>query len=490
MALSSNSRLRATAPKPAAQAPDVAAKPDSAPASSAAEEMARLLDALGDAEPAPPPPTTNAPPPAKPALPKLPAAPSATRKLEEEPVHFVIPAGPGGATRPLGAILSSRGENKAPDLGFILPDLKSEAAAPAKSAPEPVRLAPATAPVHLTGNQSEAAKTAKHGTVRLTGNQSEAAKTAKHGTVRLTGNQSEAVKTAKHGTVRLTGNQSDAANAEKAPPPPLADAEKTPHPEQEAFPKAETDTIGESRPIKGRSPASLVVLLLLFLVLLLYVGFFILKPRLFTAGTSPQSSETVPAKPAPKAKPMATPKAQAKPKNAAAVAEPSPTEGQPPQAADTGQGLGQVDIPEDDDSPPAETGDAEKAEGATEADAPQDQPAQPAKEEAAPQSKFAPPWARKAPDPSQSQALEPQKVEEPVEVQAAVDVPEVREWPVLKVTAVIGSGKKGSVLVNGTVISVGEELEEGPVLKSVSRQAAVFEWDGDTRTIFVSSKTD
>ena len=453
MALSSNSRLRAAAPKPAAQAPDVTAKPASTPASSAAEEMSRLLEALGETEPATPPPT-NSPTPAEPALPKFPASPSATRKLEEEPVHFVIPAGPGGATRPLGAILSPREEDKAPDLGFILPDLKSEAAAPAKPAPGPVRLAPATAPVRLTGTQTDATKTAKHG------------------------------------TVRLTGNQSDAAKAETAPPPPQAETEKTPQSKKGASSKAEAEKTGKSRPIKSKSPASLVVLLLLFLVLFLYVGFFILKPQFFAVGTSPQPSAAVPAEPATKAKPKATPKAQAKPKNADAVAEPSPTGERPPPAADTAQDVGQVDIPEDDDTAPAKADEAAKTEGATEAEAPQDHPEQPAKEEAAPQSKFAPPWARKAPDPSEAQAQEPQKEEEPVEVQAAVDVPEAREWPVLKVTAVIGSGKKGSVLVNGTVISVGEELEEGPVLKSVSRQAAIFEWDGDTRTIFVSSKSD
>ena len=77
-----------------------------------------------------------------------------------------------------------------------------------------------------------------------------------------------------------------------------------------------------------------------------------------------------------------------------------------------------------------------------------------------------------------------------IPVPAVVDVPESRPWPALKVTAVIGSGARGSVLVNGAVVSVGEETEAGPVLKSVSRQAAVFEWDGERRTIFVSSRED
>ena len=137
----------------------------------------------------------------------------------------------------------------------------------------------------------------------------------------------------------------------------------------------------------------------------------------------------------------------------------------------TDNGLGEVDVPEDD----------EPVEGASAA-APVEEPAKPA-------SKFAPPWARKD-TPAQPVAVEKPKEEVVIDVPAAVDVPEVREWPELKVTAVIGSGKKGSVLVNGTVVSVGEELEEGPVLKSVSRQAAVFEWDGDRRTIYVSSKNE
>ncbi len=131
--------------------------------------------------------------------------------------------------------------------------------------------------------------------------------------------------------------------------------------------------------------------------------------------------------------------------------------------------MDEVDVPEDD-------GPATPASPEPASDAPKSV------------SKFAPPWARKD-VPAQPVEQKP-KEEVVIDVPTAVDVPEVREWPELKVTAVIGSGKRGSVLVNGNVVSVGEELEEGPVLKSVSRQAAVFEWDGDRRTIFVSAKNE
>lgn len=98
-------------------------------------------------------------------------------------------------------------------------------------------------------------------------------------------------------------------------------------------------------------------------------------------------------------------------------------------------------------------------------------------------SKFVPPWLRKHEPAKESESTT-------IAVPEAVDTPEAKEWPILKVKAVVGAGDKGSALVNDSVISVGEELEEGPTLKSISRQAAVFEWDGETRTIFVSSKTE
>ncbi len=471
--------------------------------------MTRLLDALGDTASAAPPPDRK-PGPAEPTLPRPPASPSATRKLEEEPVHFVIPAGPGGATRPLGAVLSPREEDKVPDLEFILPNLKPVGAEPQKPAPAPVRLPPATGSVRLASTSSATPPDPKTATghVRLTGSQTDAAKTAKHGTVRLTGNQTDAAKTAKHGTVRLTGNQAEATQTEKTPAPRQEDAGKTPLAKEEA---AEAETANavnlKSRTVKSSSPASLVVLLLLILVLLLYLGFFIVRPTFGTvrmpvsAPASPKGGRPSPAatvkpalpvegRPSPAAATVkpAAPAEEQPPPTVATAEEASPTGGRSSPTAAATDGAGEVDVPEDED---AATAKAEVAtEGVSTAAPPQEQPAQPPSGEAAPQSKFAPPWARKAPDPAEAKAPESQKEEEPVEVQQAVDIPEVREWPPLKVTAVIGSGKKGSVLVNGTVISVGEELEEGPVLKSVSRQAAVFEWDGDTRTIFVSSKSD
>ncbi|MBQ6246969.1 MAG: hypothetical protein IJK04_08895 [Kiritimatiellae bacterium] len=370
-----------------------------------------------------------------------------------------------------------------------------------------------------------AATTAKHGTVRLTGNQTEAAKTAKHGTVRLTGNQTEAAKTAKHGTVRLTGNQTEAAKtaasamasvtaaATPTAPLPASIASPAAAPAAAASAAKEEKTAKKDKPRRKKAPkprrsnggqdpwAGIVFVLLVILVVLLYVGFFIVRPKIIAARSvaqpAPVPAETAqpgPRKPAAKPRPAAKAKATAKP--APSAVKPKPVADKPAQATDspvsqtppagdsakarqggaapgavTGNGLGEVDVPEDNDP----------AEGASAAAIP------PAVEEPKPASKYAPPWARKD-TPAQPEEEKPKEVV--IEVPAAVDVPEVREWPELRVTAVIGSGKKGSVLVNGTVVSVGEELEEGPVLKSVTRQAAIFEWDGDRRTIYVSSKSE
>ena len=53
------------------------------------------------------------------------------RELVEKPVDFVIPAGPGGATRPLGNVFPApSAAEPASDRDFILPDLKPETAPP------------------------------------------------------------------------------------------------------------------------------------------------------------------------------------------------------------------------------------------------------------------------------------------------------------------------------------------------------------------------
>ncbi len=515
-----------------------------------ADEISKLLSALGEAEAAPPP--QEATPPSV-----------SIGKSSNDPVDFVIPAGPG-ATRPLGAILSSSEEKSVSDMDFILPeltpDLKPDSGGTAKEPPivklapsaDTVRLSPTTfAPrpgtgavrlggrgvesqkskvespaaadpakpvkpgtVRLGGKGVEglggpgvvpaatnATKTAKHGTVRLTGNQTEAAKTAKHGTVRLTGNQTEAAKTGKHGTVRLTGNQTDTAKTAASAPASATQSAPAPAKDEKAAPKEKKQRRRKApRPQRrngGQDPwASVVFMILVILVVLLYVGFFIVRPKIIAArsATQPAPAPVETAKPAAR-KPIAKPRPAGKTASSAKTQK-SPTgkTGQPggtkaaqsPSATETttlpqgdatrpvpvtDNGLGEVDVPEDD----------EPVEGAAVA-VPVEGPAKPA-------SKFAPPWARKD-TPAQPVAVEKPKEEVVIDVPAAVDVPEVREWPELRVTAVIGSGTKGSVLVNGTVVSVGEELEEGPVLKSVSRQAAIFEWDGDRRTIYVSSKNE
>ncbi len=567
MALSSSRRPNpASSPKPVEPTPvPSASTPAESGGLSDADEISKLLSALGDAEVASPPPEA---PPA-----------SVSPRKSPESVDFVIPAGPGGATRPLGAILSASEEKSVSDMDFILPDLKPDlkpdSGGMAKEPPivklapsaDTVRLSPATfAPrpgsgaVRLGGSRgvesqkskvespvatdpakpgtvrlggkvdaspggpgivpaaTDAAKTAKHGTVRLGGKgdaspggpgivptATGAAKTAKHGTVRLTGNQTEAAKTGKHGTVRLTGNQTDAAKTASSAPAPATQA--VPAKDEKTATKGKKQHRRKApkpqRHSGGQDPwASVVFVILVILVVLLYVGFFIVRPKIISArsATQPASTTAETARPAAR-KPVAKPKpaGQVKPSGKtvpSAKTQKTPTgktgqpgetkDAQPPAATATAKaqddgaattapitdsGLGEVDVPEDD----------EPVEGTA--------TSEPVVEPAKPVSKFAPPWARKD-TPAQPVAEEKPKEEVVIDVPAAVDIPEVREWPELKVTAVIGSGKKGSVLVNGTVVSVGEELEEGPVLKSVSRQAAVFEWDGDSRTIYVSSKNE
>ena len=554
MALSSSRRpASASSQKPVE--PTVA-PPPSTPAEtgglSDADEISKLLSALGgEAE-------VDSSPQATPAEPVKLGNPS-------KPVDFVIPAGPGGATRPLGAVLSAPEEESVSDMDFILPDLNSESGSQSGSQPkEPpiVKLAPSADTVRLSpvtlaprsgtgairlGGQAAAtvglgavpaatvkpsnaqtvkpatagpesvpavtdpAKTAKHGTVRLGGATTDPKKTTKHGTVRLTGNQTEAAKTAKHGTVRLTGNQTDAAKTASSATAPAAQTapvaakdEKNATKEGKRHRKKAPKT---RRSNGGQDPwASVVFLILVILVVLLYVGFFILRPKIIAARAASPPVQSEPAKPvarkpAVKPKPAVQTKPSGKTSTSPSVVKPKSVADTPGQTSDkpgvqtpsdgvaatapqkgtgatapvTDNGLGEVDVPEDD-------------EPVVGADNTVSKPAAPSEEPAKPASKFAPPWARK--DTPAQPAEEKPKEEVVIEVPAAVDVPEVREWPELKVTAVIGSGKKGSVLVNGTVVSVGEELEEGPVLKSVTRQAAVFEWDGDSRTIYVSSKSE
>ena len=101
-----------------------------------------------------------------------------------------------------------------------------------------------------------------------------------------------------------------------------------------------------------------------------------------------------------------------------------------------------------------------------------------------PDSKYLPPWMKK------DDVAGDEKKEVVIKVPEVIDSPEVKEWPELKVSAVLAGGTRGGALVNGAVVSVGEATADGPVLKSVSKQAAVFEWDGETRTFFVNAKPE
>lgn len=432
------------------------------------------------------------------------AAPVGGEKPPAEPVDFILPvvgeaSTPVVAEKPATVRLSRTSENSNQ----------------AKSATGAIRLSH-TSTARITGQQPDVSKTAKHGTVRLTGSQPDVIKTSGHGTVRLTGPQVDPSKsalhhtvrltgqqpavgeTAKHGTVRLTGQQPTAKiEPEKklfepySPPPapvnPLAeepkDAVETGSGSKKKFLLSFNSLFGKKKTPKGNTAeetsvnsrkeipvASIVVLVLILLVVVAYILFFIVKPQLGSKPQVPNTQNlTVPVQSV-KSKPVVTKNVVEKKTSESTVVKEQTVEknmavstDKPQTVSGTKQDGKIVDIPEDDSPKSVEPVTAE--------------------EKSAP-SKFLPPWMRK-------QTPEETTVKETVlEVQEAVDVPEEKVWPALMVTAVIGSGKKGSALVNGNVVSIGEELEEGPTLKSISKQSAVFEWDGETRTIHVSSKVE
>ncbi len=60
------------------------------------------------------------------------------------------------------------------------------------------------------------------------------------------------------------------------------------------------------------------------------------------------------------------------------------------------------------------------------------------------------------------------------------------KWPTIKVTAIIGGGDEGGALVNGEVVAIGYQLDNGAVLRAIEPQSATFEYQGETKKIYVS----
>jgi hypothetical protein len=66
--------------------------------------------------------------------------------------------------------------------------------------------------------------------------------------------------------------------------------------------------------------------------------------------------------------------------------------------------------------------------------------------------------------------------------------PAVVEWPDVEVSAVVGSGRRGSAIINGQVMVIGEESEEGLQLERIEPQAAVLRYRGATRRFIVRKR--
>jgi hypothetical protein len=64
----------------------------------------------------------------------------------------------------------------------------------------------------------------------------------------------------------------------------------------------------------------------------------------------------------------------------------------------------------------------------------------------------------------------------------------VVEWPDVEVSAVVGSGRRGSAIINGQVMVIGEESEEGLQLERIEPQAAVLRYRGATRRFIVRKR--
>ena len=61
-------------------------------------------------------------------------------------------------------------------------------------------------------------------------------------------------------------------------------------------------------------------------------------------------------------------------------------------------------------------------------------------------------------------------------------------WPDVEVAAVVGSGRRGTAIVNGEVLVVGEESTEGLVLERIESQVAVLRFQGETRRFIVRKR--
>lgn len=62
------------------------------------------------------------------------------------------------------------------------------------------------------------------------------------------------------------------------------------------------------------------------------------------------------------------------------------------------------------------------------------------------------------------------------------------EWPAIELTAIVGGGTRGSALINGDLLTVGEENVDGVTLMKIESQAALLQFNGQQRRFTVKRK--
>lgn len=61
-------------------------------------------------------------------------------------------------------------------------------------------------------------------------------------------------------------------------------------------------------------------------------------------------------------------------------------------------------------------------------------------------------------------------------------------WPVLTISAVVGSGRKGSAMINGKILGVGDIIDEVSIVE-ISRQGVELSYKGEVKTLKVGGST-
>lgn len=103
-------------------------------------------------------------------------------------------------------------------------------------------------------------------------------------------------------------------------------------------------------------------------------------------------------------------------------------------------------------------------------------------------------------EPSRPAAADPGPSETPVSVAPAAaplsqsDLPGEDQvaarvvWPEVVISATVGGGTRGSALINGVLLTVGEETKDGLLLVKIEPRAAVLTYKGETRRFIVGKR--